>query len=514
MVDMRDDVVLKQSLYAAERGASTRHGLTIDEAFIRGIRHIGYRSNLHAFAELIDNSIQAYAQRVDLVFGYAKGGSAKKPDRIAVIDDGHGIPAAMMRLAMMWGGTHREDDREGLGRYGYGLPCAAVSIGRRFTVISKLENGPILQTCLDLDELEKGAYRTQTGHILLPEASPAQLPDFIEEHVNRNYPLGWQSGTVILLEKLDRVEWTTALGMRSNLLRHLSVTYHKILELTALYVDDTRVRAVDPLFLTPSADHFALDDDRAIALEPVAITIRNPRTNREGIVELRYAWLPPTFGALDKQRDAVGLNANERFSFLKDYHGLVFSRNGRLIDVHTRLPWTVFINNDRYIRVEIEFSAVLDELFGVTTSKQQVSVSDQIWDALRQAGMHKAIEQLRSKVKEAKLNRPRIIPAELQREPTSRSPMMQAPTGAGRRNSSVSSVAERSPSLLVRNPDGGLRANSSHPLFDGSAGAAACGQALKKLVDMLAGHSSSTGARTDYEYGDLLARWSKSAWPD
>jgi hypothetical protein len=47
----------------------------------------------------------------------------------------------------------------------------------------------------------------------------------------------------------------------------------------------------------------------------------------------------------------------------------------------------------------------LDELFGVTTSKQQVTISPFIWDLLRQAGLPKAIEQLRNKVKDAKVAR-------------------------------------------------------------------------------------------------------------
>lgn len=49
-------------------------GLVVPEAFVRGIRHIGYRSNVEAIAELVDNSIQAYAQRVDLVSGFAEAG--------------------------------------------------------------------------------------------------------------------------------------------------------------------------------------------------------------------------------------------------------------------------------------------------------------------------------------------------------------------------------------------------------------------------------------------------------
>lgn len=93
-------------------------GLVVPEAFVRGIRHIGYKSNTEALAELIDNSIQAYAERIDLVLGYADGGSSVKPEQIAVIDNGHGMNPDILRLPMMWGGTHRENDRHGLGRFG------------------------------------------------------------------------------------------------------------------------------------------------------------------------------------------------------------------------------------------------------------------------------------------------------------------------------------------------------------------------------------------------------------
>ena len=151
---------------------------------------------------------------------------------------------------------------------------------------------------------------------------------------------------------------------------------------------------------------YALDEDRAQAFDPIRVEARDPASRAYlGAITLRYAWLPPSFGSIDKERDAVGVNANARFPIIKDFHGLIFSRNGRLIDVQTRTPWTTFINNDRYIKVEVEFSASLDEAFGVTTSKQQVTVSPYAWDLLLQAGLPKAIEQLRTKVKQAKLDR-------------------------------------------------------------------------------------------------------------
>ena len=395
-----------QRAYVEQHGANAKFGLVVPDAFIRGIRDLGYRSTGEALAELIDNAVQANADRVDVLFGFEGGRSLKKPSQLAVVDDGHGMVPEMIRLAIMWGGTHRENDRSGLGRYGYGLPCAAVSLGRRFTVYSAVAGGPVFAVTVDLDRLASGDYTDIRGEIIIPKAERADLPPFIAEALVIRHPDGWRSGTAVLIEKLDRLEWTTSQGLRENLCRQFGVTYHKLRNDAAIYVDEHYVEPIDPLFLTPGFRFHATDADRAVSLDPVQIEARSPGDGAHlGTVTLRYAWLPPSFGSIDKARDAVGMNANDRFSIMKDYHGLLFSRNGRLIDIQTRTPWTSFINNDRYIKVEVEFSATLDEAFGVTTSKQQVSVSAFGWDLLLQAGLPKAIEQLRAKVKEAKLER-------------------------------------------------------------------------------------------------------------
>ncbi|MBF9151713.1 ATP-binding protein [Novosphingobium jiangmenense] len=401
-----DAVLAAQRAYAAASRERSKFGLMVPEAFVRGIRDLGYRSNGDAIAELIDNALQAYADRIDIVFGYDGTTSVKKPTQVAVIDNGHGMEPDMIRMAVMWGGTHRENDRIGLGRYGYGLPCASVSLGRRFTVYSATLGGAWHSVRLDLDALAEGAYTDAHGDIVVPPATVATLPPFVAEQIAQTHPEGWRSGTVILIDKLDRLEWSTAQGLRENLSRQFGVTYHKLRNAAAIFVDNEFVEPIDPLFLTSDFHLFDHDDDRAVALDPVRVEVRDCNGgNFCGAITLRYAWLPPSFGSVDKTRDAVGLNANPRFAILKDFHGVIFSRNGRLIDVQTRTPWTTFINNDRYIKVELEFSATLDELFGVTTSKQQVTVSPRIWELLQQAGLPKAIEQLRGKVKNAKLLR-------------------------------------------------------------------------------------------------------------
>jgi len=399
-------VLAAQRAYAAASREKSKFGLMVPEAFVRGIRDLGYRSNGDAIAELIDNALQAYADRIDISFGYDGTASMKKPTQVAVIDNGHGMEPDMIRMAVMWGGTHRENDRDGLGRYGYGLPCASVSLGRRFTVYSATLGGALHSVTLDLDALARGDYTDPHGDIVVPHATVASLPSFVIDQIAHAHPSGWRSGTVILIDKLDRLEWSTAQGLRDNLCRQFGVTYHKLRHEAALFVDNDFVEPIDPLFLTPDFHMYDHDDDRAVALDPIRIEVRDADDDGYlGAITLRYAWLPPSFGSVDKMRDAVGLNANPRFGILKDYHGVIFSRNGRLIDVQTRTPWTSFINNDRYIKVELEFSATLDELFGVTTSKQQVTVSPRVWELVRQAGLPKAIEQLRGKVKDAKLAR-------------------------------------------------------------------------------------------------------------
>lgn len=396
-------VIAAQRQYAF-RARHQNLGLVIPEAFVRGIRHMGYRTNIEAIAELVDNSIQAYAETVDIVLGYDAEGSARKPTHLAIIDDGHGMDPDMLRFAMMWGGTHRENDRGGLGRFGYGLPCATVSMGRRFTIYSKTSGAPLYAVTLDLDSIDAGNTGVKR-EVAIAAAEPAELPHYLHEAIRRAHPDGWEFGTVIVIEKLDRLDWTTAAGLRRNLVRQFGVAYHKLLRATRVYVDGEQVRPIDPLFLDPDAEFYDLDQDRAIALDPVTIRIEADE-GYVGEIMLRYAWLPPSFAATDKARDAIGINANDRFQIIKQYHGIIFSRNGRLIDVQSRTPWTIFINNDRYIRIEIEFSATLDEAFGVTTSKQQVSVSPEMWDRLRIAGLHKAIEHLRAKVRSAKAGRP------------------------------------------------------------------------------------------------------------
>jgi hypothetical protein len=376
-------------------------GLTVAGAFVRGIRDIGYRDTGRALDELIDNAIQAEATKVLVTFGFGAGSDAK-PTAIAVVDNGHGMDPKMVRLSTIWGGTHRENDRTGFGRYGYGLPSSCVSQGRRFTVYSHVEGGDLHAVTLDLDEMTDGKLTDGSGRIVVPEAQPAALPTWLAKEIDARFgDSGFQHGTVVLIEKLDQISWKTKSALERNLLQGIGTTYRNFLRGTTIWVAKTKVDPIDPLFITPGYRFYDLDGDRAEALEPSTIEVRDPETRKTvGTIKVRYSSMPPTFARVDKTVER-GKN-NARFKVLSEHNGIIVMREGRQIDVVPRGGWLNVNNDDRYWGVELDVPATLDEEMAITTSKQRVILSDRIWELLGQHGVRASIASLRKRYDEEK----------------------------------------------------------------------------------------------------------------
>ena len=371
------------------------YSLAVGAAFVRGMREIGYKGTATALCELIDNSEQAGATRVDIVFGYDRGN--KKPARLALIDDGHGMSPRMLRAAVLWGGTHRENDRTGFGRFGYGLPSACVSQGRSFTVYSRHEQGDWFSVTVDLDEIAAGEYTNEHGLIVVPEAVSSVLPDFVSEAVESQADLATFTGTVVLIDQLDKIDKRTTSKLVDVLLTQFGVIYHKISKRCEIRVNGRLVEPIDPLFLTPDCRWFDYDDDRAERLPPISVKVK-PKDDGSsgGTINVRFSFLPYGFQLIDKtKRGTSSANLNPRFHVMRDYNGIIVCRNGRVIEVKNATPWTIFQNNDRHVRVEVDFPASLDDEFAVNTSKQRVDLSERIWNHLREAGVEEAISQLR-----------------------------------------------------------------------------------------------------------------------
>ncbi|MDB5143416.1 MAG: hypothetical protein JWQ66_2129 [Mucilaginibacter sp.] len=396
-------------------------GLVMTQAFLKGIRDIGYKSTATALFENIDNSVQAEASIVNVLFDFDKGKSGKnQPDRIAIVDDGYGMSKEMIRIAVLWGGSDRIDDRQGMGKYGYGLPSSCVSIGQRFTVISKREdvNGWYSVT-IDVEEIanRKADYiDVKTGRIVAPTAKLTQIPAFVKEHLD-NKGITLNSGTIVLIEKIDRLSRKNFASLKGFLITETGVTYRNFLRTVDISIDGDKVDPIDPLFITEGLRYFDENDLRAEVIPGLDIKVRTSRNEKiEGTVKIRYSYMPYGFfdpkksEELDEQPQDLKPKEKEedelydvekriksfRLRIRKDNNGIIFLRKGRQIDViDSRCPWTKFQNNDRYIGVEVDFSPELDEDFSITTAKQQVVVSDRLWNILRDNGVYEIISKYR-----------------------------------------------------------------------------------------------------------------------
>jgi hypothetical protein len=398
------------------QGQDFDFGLVMTQAFLKGIRDIGYKSTATALFEDFDNSIQAGAENIHLLFDFDKNKSGKSnPDRIAIIDDGHGMSKEMIRIAVLWGGSDRLDDRQGMGKYGYGLPSSCVSIGQRYTVISKREDmNEWCAVTIDIEEIGKhnpDYIDSKTGRVVAPEAHPTPIPEFIAKYLKEK-KVTLTTGTIVIIDKIDRLSKSSFKPLKSFLSLETGITYRNYLRGTNIFIDGDIVEAVDPLFITEGYRYYDETDLKAMALPSLDFKVPNSQDkSRVGSVKVRFSSLPHGFfdgnseiennmleNEDDVAEDETKRVRSKRLTVRKHNNGIIFLRKGRQIDVvDSKCPWTKFQNNDRYVGVEVDFSPELDEDFSVTTSKQQIVVSDRMWTILRDNGVYSAIDQMRKK---------------------------------------------------------------------------------------------------------------------
>jgi hypothetical protein len=401
-----------QQAYAKKLATSNfDYSVVVAGAFVRGMRDVGYKSAGSAINELNDNAYQAGASKISVWMKL----NGQHVEAIAVIDDGHGMSPEAIRVAMLWGGTHREGSVDLFGRFGFGLPSASVSIGRSFSVYSKPTGGEWNRGTFDLDEVENQKYTDpKSGRIVMPVPAPDDLPAWVVDgiaHKNTWAARDLDHGTVVVIEKPDKLRPITLSALSNHFKQTFGLVYRNFCVQRPVFVQGEKATPVDPLFLTPGAWQFNYDKQRARELDPVEIKLANKSTGADGLLTVRFSYMPYTFLRLDPARPKVkGERTNPRFPVADNNNGLIIMRAGRQLDVVTTsrgqdadIKSKFFVNNDdRTWAVEINFTPSLDDEFSVTTSKQGVKMSPRIWKALEDNGVFAAIRDMRKKYDEEK----------------------------------------------------------------------------------------------------------------
>ena len=382
-------------------------GIIPPELAVKAMRDSGYKNTAYALAELIDNSVQADANSVEVIcieaFRQIDKRSSRRIQEIGILDNGHGMPPDTLRLALQFGnGTHLAD-RKGIGRFGMGLPNSSISQCRRVEVWT-WQNGPgnAMYTYLDVDEIENREM------FVVPLPSHKPLPD---EWWGRSQSLD-TTGTLVLWTKFDdhRLSWRGASATLRNTESLVGRMFRKFVEdgrlsirlLALLGGEDTPtfdepVRVNDPLYLTPDSSTPAPYNTEPMfqrwGEEDEVFPIDYDGKRHEVVVCMSWA-----------REETVPNDKSDRGAKPYGKHaaknvGLSIVREGRELDLDP--SWTNSYDPvERWWGVEVEFPSTLDEVFGVTNTKQNATIFSHMaqFDWRAEADPGESISEFRDRI--------------------------------------------------------------------------------------------------------------------
>lgn len=221
-------------------------------------RSSGYKSTVYALAEIVDNSIDAGASKVEIHFcektiNAQSGAQRKRMSQILVTDNGCGMSPDMLNGCLTFAeGSGSEHGR--IGTFGFGLPNSSISVCRRVEVYSRTSQSDWHIVYLDIDEILASASEYKAAR---------QLPTEPDLGINLD-----QINTVIrwtTLDKCDAAQAKTLIRRSDKLLGRLYryfLSEQKVdLQLISRNLDneheDSRQTVIpnDPLFLEKGRYH-------------------------------------------------------------------------------------------------------------------------------------------------------------------------------------------------------------------------------------------------------------------
>jgi len=341
-------------------------------------RDAGYKDTSMAIAELIDNSIQADATHIRVLAfeetDYSGVRNSRQIKKLAVFDNGSGMPPDVLSFCLGFAQGTRLNKREGIGRFGVGLPLASISQCKRTTVYSWQNKGEIFSTYLDIKEVEDKNLQ-YTNPVV-----PAELPEDISKAVEQF--LG-DSGTIVVWENCDRLDLKRPETLLSRMEKGFCRIYRHFLD-----DDETYGRRVDIKLLSISGkeakEMALLPNDPLYLMTPNNLPgygkeATSIRFEKPIVKDIEYA--PGQFSKIEihssvMRRDIGRWPGGDAFKAIREHYranvGISFVRAAREIDFGV---FNYFNPNElieRYWGIEVRFDPHLDELFGVTNNKQNV----------------------------------------------------------------------------------------------------------------------------------------------
>lgn len=312
---------------------------------LMSLRSVGYTEET-AIADIIDNSISADATAIHINFYWDK-------QKIIISDNGKGMAKESLIRNMRIGSADPAEIRKvkDLGRFGMGMKTAAFSLGKRLTVVTK-SDGNYSNAAWDLDAV------TEIGWKLLIQE---------DNELAEYYPLIKDEGTVVIIEKLDRLIDSTNLSKSKNRFyrmidrteKHISLTFHRFIEEEgiSLYLQGKPIVAWNPFILENRATEekpeeycYSEDGNHLVVIQP-------------------YILPHKTKFALKEDYDKAG-----GFKGWNFHQGFYVYRNKRLIVYGT---WFDYVKKEpayNLARIKLDITSDSDELWNIDIKKSTASL--------------------------------------------------------------------------------------------------------------------------------------------
>ena len=329
---------------------------------MRSLRDIGYELP-SAIADLVDNSIDANARRIDITL-HPDGPTSW----VRVVDDGLGMSAARLDEAMRYGSATKYTTRA-LGHFGLGLKTASLSQCRRLTVGTR--SGAAARVAIRRWDLDVVARRNSWD---LERVSLRRAPEQLVEALPRD------RGTVVLWEGLDRLlprRPTPGLTSRvlhtaaEELRRHLAMVFHRFLSGEAFGARDRITVTVDGEHLEPW-DPFARDEPHTRALPRQTLTFDVDDSSIQ--LEVAPYVLPAQqlFSSADAHRRSAGPNRWNR------HQGFYVYRRDRLLQAGGWNRLRTLDEHAKLARIAVDLPIGEEHRFGVDVAKMRVTFPEDL----------------------------------------------------------------------------------------------------------------------------------------
>jgi len=338
----------------------------IPSRLIEGLRDTGYDFNT-ALADIIDNSVDAGASRVDIGIDMDTDGDVL----ISVADDGCGMDRDTLLNAMTYGAQAGKKDASRLGKFGLGLKTASTAFSRRLSVVTRgKKDAPAIKATWDLDHVSK----VNEWELIVDDPSNSELTQ-LDKTAHGN------PGTLVLWECVDRLlpEYKNpggaparnAIGkVREAFRHHAAMVYQRFLD-----PNDKRARNVVMFINGVQIDSWNPFCPEVTGTEKVAEETVSVETadGDEAEFTIRAFILP--------RREQFASEADARDARLTNQmQGIYIYRENRLIHPH---DWLGMFSKEPHLtllRVEFSFDHALDDAFHVDIKKSRILLNDELFN--------------------------------------------------------------------------------------------------------------------------------------